>query len=91
MYSDEPLRVAADRMALGNSESLPVVDPLDPQKVVGLVSREDLFDARVLWFAEENNRERVLSLPAFSITGIIRNGMKRMRRRNNEEPDKNEA
>src|SRR5579884_615508 len=62
-FPDEPLRVAADRMAQLDSESLPVVDTSDNQRVVGLISREDLFNARVLWFAEEKQRERFLSIP----------------------------
>lgn len=61
-YPDEPLRVAADRMALINSDSLPVVDVVDPQHIVGIVSREDLFTARVLWFAEEQKKEKFLSI-----------------------------
>ncbi len=60
-YPDEPIRYAADRMARHDVESIPVVDPSDPKRVVGLISREDLFHARVLWFAEEKERSRFLS------------------------------
>lgn len=81
-FSDEPLRVAADRMAQNNLDSLPVVDPSDPQRVVGLVSRGDLFAARVLWFTEEKNREKILSMPTFSIKKAIVNGGKKMRKFN---------
>ncbi len=63
-YMDEPVRVAADRMAQSEIDAMPVVDHSDPQKVLGLISREDLFHARVLWFKEEKHRERVLSLSA---------------------------
>ena len=81
-FSDEPLRVAADRMAQSDSESLPVAEPSDPQKVIGIVTREDLFAARVLWFAEEKNREKVLSIPSFSKTRrIFRDGMGKFQRR----------
>jgi CIC family chloride channel protein len=62
-FPDEPLRVAADRMAIAGVDSIPVVDTADRQRVVGLVSREDLFNARVMWFAEEKERERFLSIP----------------------------
>src|SRR5919108_1305126 len=61
-YADEPVRVAADRMAQNEIDAMPVVDPADHQKVVGLISREDLFRARILWFEEEKQRERVLTL-----------------------------
>jgi|GEM_PF-4525436 len=62
-FPDEPVRVAADRMAQNNQESIPVVDPNDPQRVLGLVSREDLFNARILWFENERKRERFLTIP----------------------------
>ena len=82
VFSDEPLRVAADRLALGNSESLPVVDQSNPQKVVGIVSQEDLFAARVLWFADEKNREKVLSVPSYSTTKeMILKGLGKIRKR----------
>jgi chloride channel protein, CIC family len=82
VFSDEPLRVAADRMAQNNSESLPVVDQSDPQKVVGIVSQEDLFAARVLWFADEKNREKVLSVPSYLTTReMIQKRFSKIRRR----------
>ena len=90
-YSDEPLRVAADRMAQSNSETLPVVDPSDQQKVVGLVSREDLFEARVLWFAEEKNREKSLTIPTFSIRKVVQNGRERIQKWKNASERKEDA
>jgi chloride channel protein, CIC family len=57
-YPDEPTKVAADRMAEIDSDSIPVVDPSDPRRVVGLLSRDDVFMARVLWFKEESKLER---------------------------------
>jgi CIC family chloride channel protein len=66
-FPDEPLRVAADRMAAANSDAIPVVSISDDQRVIGLVSREDLFHARVLWFAEEKERKSFLSIPRPSI------------------------
>ena len=53
VFSDEPIRVAVDKMAEDDLESIPVVDPSDAGRVVGLISRGDVFHARVLWFAEE--------------------------------------
>ena len=79
-FSDEPLRVAADRMAQNDLDSLPVVDPSNKQRVVGLVSRKDLFAARVLWFSEEKNRERVLSFSTLSMKEAIENGRERIRK-----------
>jgi chloride channel protein, CIC family len=63
-YPDEPSRAAADRLAETDSESLPVVEP-STRKVVGVFTREDAFRARVIWFKEENVRERHLSVTAW--------------------------
>jgi chloride channel protein, CIC family len=64
-YPDEPTRIAADRMAEIDSDSIPVVDPSDPRRVVGLLSRDDVFIARVLWFKEESKLERHLSVSSW--------------------------
>jgi CBS domain-containing protein len=89
VFSDEPLRVAADRMAQSESESLPVLDPSDPQKVIGLVTQQDLFSARVIWFAEEKNREKVLSMPTFSTTReMVRNGFGKIRKKKRASDEK---
>jgi CIC family chloride channel protein len=77
-FPDEPLRVAADRMAMIGSDSIPVVDTINDQKVVGLVSREDLFNARVLWFVEEKQRESFLSLPVPPINRLSFSGITRV-------------
>jgi chloride channel protein, CIC family len=63
-YPDEPTRAAADRLAETDSESLPVLEPRGG-RVVGLFTREDAFRARVIWFKEENVRERHLSVAAW--------------------------
>ena len=73
---NEPLRVAADRMTTISADTIPVVDPEDTQKVVGLLTREDLFKARVLWFSEEKDREHFLSIrdPVFNVIyRVVRN------------------
>ncbi len=57
---DHPLRVAAAALAEGDVESLPVIDPDDPGRVIGLVAREDLFTARVLALQDELHRDRIL-------------------------------
>jgi CIC family chloride channel protein len=62
-YPDEPMRVAADRLAQLGGLTLPVVDAGEPTHVVGFVSREGPFEARVLWLELERDRERTLQFP----------------------------
>jgi chloride channel protein, CIC family len=62
-YPDEPVRIAADRLASLDGMALPVVDPGDPSQVVGFVTRESPFEARVLWTELERRQERSLNLP----------------------------
>ncbi len=61
-YPDEPMRLAADRLGQLDGSALPVVDPGEPTHVVGFVTREGPFEARVLWTALEQEQERSLSL-----------------------------
>ncbi len=75
-YPDEPTRLAADRLAETDTESLPVVDPSDAGRVVGIFAREDAFRARVIWFREENMLERHLSVASW-LTGLARGGPNR--------------
>jgi chloride channel protein, CIC family len=63
-YPDEPMRIAADRLASLDGMALPVVDPDEPSRVVGFVTRESPFEARVLWTELERRQERHLNLPA---------------------------
>lgn len=79
-FPDDPMKVAADMLALHDLESLPVVEPSNPAKVVGLISREDVFHARKLWLAEERAYEKHLSVPRPSARRIARNIMQRIRR-----------
>jgi hypothetical protein len=69
-FPDEPLRVAADKMAQTEYSCLPVVDPSNPQHVVGIISSDDLFAARKLLSAEERTLERVLSVPVPFTKGV---------------------
>jgi len=71
-HADEPTSVAADSLAETDTESLPVVDPVDDSKVVGIFSRDDAFRARVIWFKEENLRERHLSVASW-LQGLRKN------------------
>ncbi|MCC7233924.1 MAG: chloride channel protein [Bryobacterales bacterium] len=60
-YSDEPLRVVVNRMAERQLTRMPVVDAND-EKLVGMVSLEDLLGGRVRVLSEERTREQVLRL-----------------------------
>ncbi len=62
-FPDEPMRTAAERLSDLDGRVLPVVDPGEPSHVVGFVTREGPFEARVLWTQLEQERERVLPLP----------------------------
>jgi chloride channel protein, CIC family len=59
-YPDEPMRDAMARLAQLDGNALPVVDPEAPTHVVGFVTREGPFDARVLWARFSGQRERSL-------------------------------
>lgn len=60
-YSDEPLRSVVYRMAETGLTRMPVVDS-HSAKLVGMISLEDLLQARVRSLNEERTRERVLEL-----------------------------
>jgi CBS domain-containing protein len=57
-YSDETLRVAAERMATQNAFVLPVIER-GSGKVVGLLNAEDVLQGRVRTHERENKRVRV--------------------------------
>jgi CIC family chloride channel protein len=61
--SDEPLRVVVHRMAETGRNRIPVVDPADAGRLVGLVSLKDLLKARVRHLEEERRRERGMRPP----------------------------
>ncbi len=61
-YPDEPLRAVVYRMAETGKTRLPVVDPADSRKLLGLISLNDLLHARVRALDEERKRERVLRI-----------------------------
>jgi chloride channel protein, CIC family len=62
-YPDEPMRVAAERLAQLDGMALPMVDPGEPSRVVGFVTREAPFEARILWSDLEQQREKIRTLP----------------------------
>jgi CBS domain-containing protein len=61
-FSDEPLRAVVYRMVETGFTRLPVVDPADETRLLGMVSLDDLLRARGRNLEEERARERVLRL-----------------------------
>jgi CIC family chloride channel protein len=61
-YANEPLRLVVYRMAEHQLTRMPVIDPEDGQKLVGMVSLQDLLTGRARTLTEERTRERVLHL-----------------------------
>lgn len=58
-YPDEPLRAVVDCMAEKEVTSMPVVDP-QSDKVLGVISLEDMLKARARHLEEERDRQQVL-------------------------------
>lgn len=61
-YPDEPLRSAVYRMAETGFTRFPVVERENAQKLLGIVSLNDLLKARTRNLEEERQRERVLRI-----------------------------
>ncbi len=61
-FADEPLRAVVYRMVESGFTRLPVVDPSDDKRLLGMVSIHDLLHARSRNLEEERARERVLRL-----------------------------
>src|SRR5205085_7322304 len=57
VYPDDSVREALTRMLLGNVGRLPVVDPAQPTKIVGYLSRVDVMAAQMGKTTEEHVRE----------------------------------
>jgi H+/Cl- antiporter ClcA len=64
VYPWESCRTAAERMAEAGVGRLPVVDPGDPKKIVGMLTRSDLLKARARQVEEEAKREKFIHLGA---------------------------
>ncbi|MCC6944356.1 MAG: chloride channel protein [Thermomicrobiales bacterium] len=75
VYPDEPVRYVLERMATTGLTRMPVVDPADRRRLVGLISISDVLRARQRSLDEERVRERVLSIRY----PTIRNGTARVR------------
>jgi CBS domain-containing protein len=61
-YANEPLRVVVDRMAASGFTRMPVLDTAENEKLVGMISLEDLLRARARNLSEERDRERVIRI-----------------------------
>ncbi len=61
-YPWESCRTAAERMAQAAVGRLPVVDPDEPTKVVGIITRSDLIKPRARHVEEEMVRQRFLGV-----------------------------
>ena len=64
--SNESCRDAAERMARTGVQRLPVVDPGDPKRLVGIVTIGDLLKSHLRVVEEEGTRERFLGVRAES-------------------------
>src|SRR5205807_1079588 len=62
-FPDEPVRDAADRMLTAGLGELPVVAPEAPDRVVGLLTRDNVLEALARRADEEHRRDRPLPLP----------------------------
>ena len=61
-HPDEPLRIIVNRMAENGITRMPVVDG-ETQKLLGLITLEDLLKARTRHVEEERHREQVIRFP----------------------------
>ena len=61
-FPDEPLRVVVYRMAETGLTRMPVVDREKPRDLLGMISLNDLLQARTRDLEEERRRERILRL-----------------------------
>jgi CBS domain-containing protein len=61
-HANESLRAVVYRMASSGFTRMPVLDPAEEGKLVGMVSLEDLLRARARNLSEERDRERVIRI-----------------------------
>jgi len=61
-YANESLRAVVYRMASSGFTRMPVLDPAEKGRLVGMVSLQDLLRARVRNLSEERDRERVIRI-----------------------------
>ncbi len=80
VFADQPMKMAAEALSSSGLGSIPVVERFNPQRVLGLVSRESIFDARIALSKEERVREKHLSLPRPPVRRAFRNATARVKR-----------
>lgn len=61
-YPNESLQAAVTRMLAHDFAALPVVDPQDHNRLVGVLGRSDVLRARLAYVRDETQRERSLRL-----------------------------
>jgi CBS domain containing-hemolysin-like protein len=61
-YAGEPLRMVANRMAETGFSRFPVLEREGSRRLVGMISLQDLLQARTRVLEEERRRERVLRI-----------------------------
>jgi H+/Cl- antiporter ClcA len=66
----ESCRVAAERMAVAGVGRVVIVDPADPTRVVGIITRSDLLKPRARLSEEEQRRDRLLLPRPVPLDGI---------------------
>ena len=71
-YEDDPLRIVVERMAATGFTRMPVVERESPDQLVGLVSLNNLLNARVFYLDAETVREQVLQLPRIRAKKAVR-------------------
>jgi chloride channel protein, CIC family len=59
---DDPMRLAVERLGVREGSAVPVVEPDQPLHVIGFVTREGPFEARLLWKRLEEEREASIDL-----------------------------
>ena len=80
-YPEDPCRAAAARMARHHIGRLPVVDSVQPRKLLGILTRSDLLKLNMKHFEEEEVHEKFINLGPSKIVKLpsasIRSGFKK--------------
>jgi CIC family chloride channel protein len=58
-FPDESCKAVAEKMSLDGVGRVLVVDPHDPRKLLGIITRSDLLKARHRHYTEEQKREQI--------------------------------
>jgi CIC family chloride channel protein len=61
-YADEPLRLIVQRMAETGLTRFPIVERDSPNRLIGMISLDDLLKARALNLDAERRRERIMKV-----------------------------